>query len=132
MSANNTTGGTTPKPPTYLSKDEKAEWRKVVASQAEGYFNDGHVQLLHSYAAAAVMLKRSAALLEAEGYTSEGSQGQLIQHPAVRMQAEAIKLLNTLSARLAIDPASQRSASISANGPGPNAQKGAFMGGLIE
>lgn len=123
--------GQTPKPPVYLTKDQKTEWRRLVASQAEGFFNAGHTELILSYVSATLLLKEANRLIEAEGYLSEGSQGQIIQHPAVRMQAEAIKLLNTLSARLAIDPASQKAATGSANGPGPNAQKGAFQG-LIE
>lgn len=123
--------GLTPKPPAYLTKDQKTEWRRLVASQPEGFFNTGHTELILSYVSATLLLKEANRLIDADGYLAEGSQGQIIQHPAVRMQAEAIKLLNTLSARLAIDPATQRAGAASANGPGPNAQKGAFTG-LVE
>lgn len=123
--------GKTPAPPTYLTKEQKTEWRKLVAAQPEGFFNVGHSELILSYVSATLLLKEANALISADGYLAEGSQGQVIQHPAVRMQAEAIKLLNTLSARLAIDPATQRQASTTAHSPGPNGQKGAWQG-LVE
>lgn len=121
------------KAPTHLSKEEKKEWHRVVKSQPAGYFNDGHTDLLISYVSASIMLAETRTALSSEGYFSEGSQGQIIQHPAVRMQAEAIKLLNTLATRLAIDPASQKAAAgpAHAQGVGPNSQKGAFAG-LVE
>lgn len=95
--------------PSYLDKAEKAEWRKLIDSQPDDYFNTGHVDLIYSYVCSALQLRVCSKQLKDEGYTAEGSQGQTIQHPAVRMRSEAIKNLKSIAESLGIDPKSQQS-----------------------
>lgn len=97
------------KPPAHLSKTAKKIWNEQVKAQPEGYFTPADVPSLEALVSAICNLRDANRTLEANGSMfSEGVAGQIIQHPAVRIQAEAIRLINQTSQRLAIDPTSRK------------------------
>lgn len=100
------------KAPAHLSKQAKKVWSEQVKAQPEGYFTPADGPSLEALVTAICNLRDANKTLEDnESLFSEGSQGQLIQHPAVRIQAEAIRLINQTSQRLAIDPTSRKAQS---------------------
>lgn len=106
MSSNN---AVFPKPPAHLSPKSKSIWREQVKAQEPGYFTDADVPSLEALVAAISSLRSAIKALDEHGSMfTKGSQGQLIQHPAVRIQSEAIRLINQTSQRLAIDPTSRK------------------------
>lgn len=124
--ASTTSSNTTPRAPTHLTKAGKAIWKDTVAAQAPGYFTAADTPTLEAYVAAQIALRTASATLAHEGFFSTGSQGQTIQHPAIRIQAEAIRLINQCAQRLAIDPTSRKAAQ---NVPLDHA--GGELGGLL-
>jgi P27 family predicted phage terminase small subunit len=100
------------KAPAHLSKQAKKVWSEQVKAQPEGYFTPADGPSLESLVAAICNLRAANAALEANGSMfSKGVAGQDIQHPAVRIQAEAIRLINQTNQRLAIDPTSRKAVS---------------------
>jgi len=71
-------------------------------------------------------LRTASETLAHEGYFSTGVAGQTIQHPAIRIQAEAIRLINQCAQRLAIDPTSRKAAQSV-----PLDDTGGELGGLL-
>lgn len=100
------------KPPAHLSKQAKKVWNEQVKAQDEGYFTPADVPSLEALVTAICNLRDANKTLEENGSMfTVGSQGQLIQHPAARIQSDMIRLINQTSQRLAIDQTSRKAAS---------------------
>lgn len=99
------------KPPAHLSKQAKKVWNEQVKAQPEGYFTLADIPSLEALVTAICNLRDANKTLEENGSMfTTGSQGQLIQHPAARIQSDMIRLINQTSQRLAIDPTSRKAA----------------------
>ncbi|NSX32780.1 phage terminase small subunit P27 family [Brevundimonas vesicularis] len=100
------------KAPAQLSKQAKKVWSEQVKAQPEGYFTPADGPSLEALVTAICSLRDANRTLEENGSMySVGSQGQLIIHPAARIQNDAIRLINQTSQRLAIDPTSRKAQS---------------------
>lgn len=90
------------KPPAHLSPAAKKVWIEVIDAKPKDYYDAADMPSLESLVSAICNLRdANKALKENKSLFSVGSQGQLIQHPAVRIQADAIRLINQTSQALA-------------------------------
>lgn len=121
-----TSGNATLRAPTHLTKAGKAIWKETVSAQAPGYFTAADIFTLEAYVGAVIALRTASETLAHEGFFSVGSQGQTIQHPAIRIQDQAARLINQCAQRLAIDPTSRKAAQTA-----PLDDTGGELGGLL-
>lgn len=90
------------KPPAHLSPAAKKVWIEQIKARPTDYYTTADIPSLESLVSAICNLRdANKALKENNSLFSVGSQGQLIQHPAVRIQADAIRLINQTTQAIA-------------------------------
>ena len=97
-----------PRPPSWLSKDAKAEWRRVVPLLVERrILTDGDLGTVANYCNAIATVRQAQAEL-ARGLTFEvKATGQVKRHPAAGIVAEFSGLALRLAAELGLTPVSR-------------------------
>lgn len=96
----------TPEPPTWLSKDARAEWRRVAPDLvARGLLTDTDVAALENYCCAIAGVRETARLIK--------RQGRMVgkkPHPAVRMQLQYLESSRRYAAELGLTPVARQRA----------------------
>lgn len=78
------------KPPDDLPEEGKALWIEVLPTLARyGGLRSVDLPALKSMCALWARAERAAAVLNKQGYFTQGSTGQMVAHPAVKMEMEA-------------------------------------------
>lgn len=110
-----------PTPPAWLSKDAKAEWRRVVPILLERrILTTADLGSLENYCTAIGQVREMERLLQAEGHVitvyRETENGPVCtgskRHPAVGIQSDAMTRSRLLAAELGLTPVSRSRPSV--------------------
>ncbi|KDN86707.1 phage terminase small subunit P27 family [Kitasatospora cheerisanensis] len=97
-----------PNPPTWLTREAAAEWRRVVPGLARlGLLKPEDRGALSAYCEAWSQFVEATALLKVEGLTIEAKQG-LLPHPAVGIQRAAGRELRAWAAHFGLTPSTEQ------------------------
>lgn len=100
------------KPPAWLSKHAKAEWRRVAPILIERrILTDTDLTSLEHYCTASGQVREMQKIIAHEGSVVMTERG-LRAHPAVRIQADAMTRARLLAAELGLTPVSRNRPSI--------------------
>jgi P27 family predicted phage terminase small subunit len=95
--------GNVPNPPAWLSKDAKAEWRRVMPLLVERrILTDADLGCVEAYCTAIGNVRAAQRILDAEGLTLNGRK-----HPAFAIQNDAMTTARLLAAELGLTPVSR-------------------------
>lgn len=98
------------RPPTWLSKDAKKIFRRIVKDLEEtDLLTNVDVHPLAVYCDAVVQHAAATRILEEEGLTSIGANGQKVQHPAVLVATKYAGLIAKYTSKFGFDPAARAS-----------------------
>jgi len=93
-----------PAPPTWLSKQAKAEWKRVAPGlHRRNLLNDETMATLESYCVSVGTVRETEALMIAEGRIVQTENGP-VAHPAFRIQQGAMREARLLASELALTP----------------------------
>lgn len=96
-----------PRAPAWLSKDAKAEWRRVAPILVErGVVTEADLGALEGYVTAIGRVREAEATIRTEGATYLGSSGPK-RHPAVTTQDAALKTARLFANELGLTPYSR-------------------------
>ncbi|WP_316214078.1 phage terminase small subunit P27 family [Bradyrhizobium sp. SZCCHNR2032] len=99
--------GTTMKSPSWLSKDAKAEWRRVMPIlSARRILTDADLGSLENYCIASGQVREMQRTIKREGSVITTDRGPRA-HPAVRIQSDAMTRARLLAAELGLTPVSR-------------------------
>ncbi|WP_316195932.1 MULTISPECIES: phage terminase small subunit P27 family [unclassified Bradyrhizobium] len=91
----------------WLSKDAKAEWRRVMPIlSARRILTDADLGSLESYCIASGQVREMQRIIKREGSVIITDRG-LRAHPAVRIQSDAMTRARLLAAELGLTPVSR-------------------------
>ncbi|HEY8566594.1 MAG TPA: phage terminase small subunit P27 family [Beijerinckiaceae bacterium] len=94
---------TVPRPPSWLAKEAKAEWRRVMPLLVERrILTDADMGCVEAYCTAIARVREAEKLIAVEGLTM-GSR----KHPAVALQNDAMTQARQLAAELGLTPVSR-------------------------
>jgi P27 family predicted phage terminase small subunit len=97
-----------PEPPTWLDREAKAEWRRVVPELARLKLLSRMTRAsLASYCETWSVFVDATKTIHAEGILAEGRTGQIV-HPAVKVQMQASSELRRWAVEYALTPASEQ------------------------
>lgn len=98
-----------PRPPSYLSKDAKAEWKRMASLLIldRRTLDVGDMPTFAAYCVAAGQLAEASRIIAREGMTYAGANGFPKRHPAVAILAEASKQVRQLGGELGLTPVSR-------------------------
>jgi len=101
-------------PPTDLDRKSKTLWRRLIAALTEqGTWNEKtDLELLERYVRALEAAREARETLRGVPRFVEGSQGQLVPHPAVKMLRDAELDAERFAASLLLTPAARRRADV--------------------
>lgn len=98
-------------PPDDLDDESKDLWRKTKRHLVkQGTWQDSDAATLERYVRA--MQRAREARSATRGLTTKGSQGQLVQHPNLKTEREALRDAHLYATDLLLTPASRRRAQI--------------------
>lgn len=101
---------TIPAPPAWLSKDAKAEWRRVAPDLiARKVLNETDLGALESYCVAAAGIRETARIITRQGRIVNSPAGPK-PHPAVRMQLAYLESARRYAAELGLTPVARQRA----------------------
>lgn len=93
-----------PRPPAWLAKHAKAEWRRVVPILlARNVLEDGDLSTLAAYCTAVGQVVEASAVLTREGVTYTGASGPK-RHPAVVIRSDALNHVRLLGGQFGLNP----------------------------
>lgn len=96
-----------PKPPTWLSREAAAEWRRVVPGLASlDVLKEEDRALLTAYCETWATFVRASRLVQSEGLTIQAAQGQL-PHPAVGIARVAGRELRAFAGHFGLTPSTE-------------------------
>ena len=108
---------TAPNPPAWLSKDAKAEWRRVSPVLVErGILTIADLGTLEGYATAMGRVREAEGTIRLEGATYTGTTGPK-RHPAVTTQDAAMKTARLFAAELGLTPYSRSRTAMTSDKP---------------
>ena len=94
---------TTPRPPAWLSKDAKAEWRRVAPILVERrVLTDADLGTLENYVTSIGTVREAQRVLNRDGLTLQGKR-----HPAFGIQNAAMTSARLAAAELGLTPVSR-------------------------
>jgi P27 family predicted phage terminase small subunit len=92
-----------PAPPTWLSKEARAEWRRIMPDLvARRILTTADMGSVENYCVAIGNVRAAQKIIDAEGLT-HGSR----KHPAVAVQSDAMTIARQLAAELGLTPVSR-------------------------
>jgi P27 family predicted phage terminase small subunit len=94
----------TPEPPATLGAVGVKVWRSVWAAGGAAYHGLTDSFTIERYCSLQERRFRFLDVLDAEGWTTVGSQGQVVPHPMARLLTETEKMLTGLEDRLGLSP----------------------------
>ncbi|MEO4040361.1 phage terminase small subunit P27 family [Hoeflea sp. CAU 1731] len=96
-----------PRPPAWLAKDAKAEWRRTMPLLVERrILTDADLGTLESYCTAVARIREAERTIANEGSTYMSTSGPK-RHPAVTIQDAAMKTARLCAAELGLTPVSR-------------------------
>lgn len=98
---------TTPAPPTTLSTRAIEVWESAWDAGREAYNVRTDGQVIARYSEMTARRELLLKTLDAEGWTTVGSSGQIVAHPAARLIADVDSKLQSLEDRLGLNPESR-------------------------
>lgn len=97
----------TPNAPSWLTKDGKAEWRRVAPILVERrVLTEADLGTLESYCTAVARIREAERLIAADGPTYVSSTG-IKRHPAVSIQDASVKSARLCASELGLTPVSR-------------------------
>ncbi|MDH7795801.1 MULTISPECIES: phage terminase small subunit P27 family [unclassified Beijerinckia] len=106
-----------PTPPAWLSKEAKAEWRRVVPILIERrILTDADLAVMAGYCSAVGEIAQASKIIAVEGLTFEGKTGPK-RHPAVGVRNEALAHMRQYAAELGLTPVSRSRPSVRDDDP---------------
>lgn len=116
-------------PPDGLDGRSKALWWRTLGElQAQGTWQDSDRELLDRYIRALQRARLAREYAAAADFVTEGSQGQLVAHPAVKTAREAERDAHDYANDLILTPAARRRHDVKAP-TGPSGQLEAILSG---
>ena len=104
-----------PPPPSWLSRQGKAEWKKVAAILVERqHLTDADLGTLAAYADAVGQLVEMTTIINSEGAVIATEKGPR-KHPAISIQINARNQVRQLAAELGLTPVSRSRPSVRDN-----------------
>ena len=101
-----------PRAPTWLSKEAKAEWARVMPQLVERrILTDADMGSVENYCVAIGQVRAMEKVIKAGGYVVETTRGPRA-HPAVKIQSDAMTRARLLAAELGLTPVSRSRPSI--------------------
>ncbi len=105
-----------PPAPSWLPTEGKAEWRRVVPGlRARKTITREDLSMLEAYCLAAGTVRRSQAMIAAEGDMVKNDKGDVKRHPAFQTMFQALTESRRLAAELGLTPASRNKATPTGN-----------------
>lgn len=99
---------TAPAAPAWLSKDAKAEWKRVMPILVERkILTVADLASFENYCVAIGTVRDMERTLQAAGYTYVTEGGAIKRHPAVAIQSDAMTRARLLAAELGLTPVSR-------------------------
>jgi P27 family predicted phage terminase small subunit len=99
-------------PPSDLDAKSKQFWKRTLDQlSTQGTWQDSDIPALERYVRACEQARHSRAKIPAEG-TTKGSQGQLVEHPAIKTAREAERDAHKYATDLLLTPSARRKAAI--------------------
>jgi P27 family predicted phage terminase small subunit len=97
-----------PRPPSYLSKDAKLEWKRMapLLILERRTLDVGDMPTFAAYCVAAGEVAEASRIIAAEGMTYSGASGPK-RHPAVAIRSDAMKQVRQLAGELGLTPVSR-------------------------
>jgi P27 family predicted phage terminase small subunit len=97
-----------PNPPTWLTREAAAEWKRVVPGLARlGLLKPEDRAALAAYCEAWAVFVQATGQIQTEGLTIEAKQG-LLPHPAVGIQRAAGRELRSWAAHFGLTPSTEQ------------------------
>ena len=95
------------KPSAWLSKDAKAEWRRVMPDLTKRrILTEADLGSLEHYCIAAGQVRKMQKMIDQQGHIVETDRGPRV-NPAVRVQSDAMTRARQLAAELGLTPVSR-------------------------
>lgn len=92
-------------PPSHLPADAKAFWRDSVRRLVEvGIIDRVDVAMLEQLAVQYARIRQAQRVLAEDGLFALGSVGQIVEHPAVKVERDATRLFQSLAQEFALTP----------------------------
>lgn len=105
-----------PAAPAWLSRDAKAEWRRVLPILVQRrILTTGDLGSLENYCTAIGQVREMERLLQRDGQVVN-EEGKLKRHPAVGIQSDAMTRARLLAAELGLTPVSRSRPTIREDG----------------
>lgn len=118
-----------PEPPDWLPTEARAEWDRVVPELARlDLLKPIDRSALSAYCLIWQRLVDAEQAIQANGTTTTGSQGQLVEHPAVKIFAAASKELRAWCSEFGLSPSSERRLGRASDGDGDAGASNPFAG----
>lgn len=98
-----------PPTPSWLSKEAKAEWRRVapILVMERRTLTEGDLSTLAAYCLAVGQLQESSRILASEGLTFKTEAGIPKPHPAAKLRTDAMTQIRQLGVELGLTPVSR-------------------------
>lgn len=103
-----------PEPPSHLGPIGRRYWEDLWVAGAEVYNRQTDAASIDRYCSLQERRIKFLRLLEDEGYTTVGSQGQTVAHPAAKLLTDVEAKLTPLEDRLGLNPDSRMRLGIAA------------------
>jgi P27 family predicted phage terminase small subunit len=101
-----------PRPPTWLSKDAKAEWRRILPGLIERRIvTDGDLGTLENYCCAIGAVRECERILQRDGHVVDTDRGPK-RHPASTAMKDGMTIARQLAAELGLTPVSRSRPSV--------------------
>ena len=93
-----------PDPPDHLGPIGRRYWRDVWEAGAKVYRPETDAAVIDRYCSLQERRIKFLRVLESDGYTTVGSQGQTVAHPAAKLLSDVETKLTPLEDRLGLSP----------------------------
>ena len=103
-----------PPVPVHLEAVGQEVWHAVWAAGGDAYSPKTDAYVIERYAALHDRRNKLQGMIDADGLTSVGSQGQIVLHPAARLIGDVEKQMSSLEDKLGLNPESRLRLGISA------------------